>query len=417
MPDQHRPYALILARPDNPLLPQLVDALSQQGLRGVACPQAAQAFVQLARRDPAEARCVVAIILEAASGMPVPNLAKSLRGMPGHTDLPLILVDGQAVAPPRAVVVRPPVAALELARLAAMPPESWQQAAVREARPMPASIVRAAGPAGADAAPSDGIILVVDDDKVNRLILGQHAKRAGLPVESCSDGAAAVARVATGGVRLVLMDCQMPVMDGYDATRAIRRSETMGNHRLPIIAVTAHALESNRLACREAGMDDFLTKPVTQQQLLQVIRRWLESTTPPSPAASGARAASVAVLDPLPLGELEDGTPGSGRTLAGILFNDLPAFRDAVQQLLHHRDLAGLGRAAHSLKGSSGSLGAMELFQACCTLEQAAKANDAAACTTAVAAAQTAVGRLGPVLAAYIASRPETTGQDVAPPA
>ena len=101
MSDQHRPVALVLARADNPLLPQLGNAMAEQGLGYATCPQAAQAFIQLARRDAAEIGLVVALILEALPGMSVSALAKSVRGLPGRSGLPLILPDDQDAAPRR----------------------------------------------------------------------------------------------------------------------------------------------------------------------------------------------------------------------------------------------------------------------------------------------------------------------------
>lgn len=401
MPDPRRPIALVLARADNPLLPQLDEALAQQGLACVTCAQAAQAFIQLARRDAAEASIVVAIILEALSGMSVSTLAKSLRGLPGRAGLPLILVEDLAIAPVRALVLRPPVTVADLARLAATPPDRWvpttagSPTAAAATDPRPGPIQQA------------GIILVVDDHPINRTMMCLQAKSAGLPIEACDDGAAAVTRVAAGGVRLVLMDCQMPVMDGYEATRAIRRSEAGTAHRLPIIAVTAHAMAENRQRCLEAGMDDFLAKPITQEQLVLTIKRWLAAPVQTEVAAGEGHTKSGAILDPQPLLAIEQSAAGSGRMLAGILMADLQPFAEAVQQHLGGDDLAGLGQRAHKLKGASGSLGAMELYQACSDLEQEARRSDRAACARAAAVALQSVDRLRPVLSTFLESLPK----------
>jgi CheY-like chemotaxis protein/HPt (histidine-containing phosphotransfer) domain-containing protein len=393
MDDAIRPVVLVVATADHPLLPPLADALAAHGLSCQVCSQAAQVFVRLARPDARGERLVVAIILEGVSGMTVPALGRSLRGLPGRSGLPLLLVDGQATAPVTSMVLPPPVTADQLARLAATPPGQWTSVSATVTTPAVAG----------DPASATGIILVVDDHEVNRMMLRLQARAAGLPIEACNDGAAAVARVAAGGVRLVLMDCQMPVMDGYEATRAIRQAEAGATRHLPIIAVTAHALAENRQRCLDAGMDDFLAKPLTQEQLLAVLRRWLRDPPTAAPPATNDPTASV-VFDPTPLRTIDSGTPGVGRQLADILLADLPRAQTSFQQLLADGALGDLGREAHKLKGTSGSLGAMELYQTCCDLEQAARRQDDPACRQRVADALLAIARLQPLLTAYAAS-------------
>jgi CheY-like chemotaxis protein/HPt (histidine-containing phosphotransfer) domain-containing protein len=325
----------------------------------------------------------------------VPALGRSLRGLPGRSGLPLLLVDGQTTALVTSLALPPPVTADQLARLAATPPGQWTSA--------PATTTAPASAAAGDSAPATGIILVVDDQEVNRMIMRLQARAAGLPTEVCADGAAAVARVAAGGVRLVLMDCQMPIMDGYEATRAIRQAEAGTTRRLPIIAVTAHDTEENRQRCLDTGMDDFLAKPLTREQLLVVLRRWLEDPPTDAPAAPSDPSARV-IFDPTPLRTIDSVTPGVGRQLADILLADLVRAQATFQQLLADGALDALGRAAHKLKGASGSLGAMELSQACSDLEQATRHQDVVVSRQKVADALLAIARLQPLLTACAAS-------------
>jgi two-component system sensor histidine kinase/response regulator len=386
-----RPTVLVIATSDHPLLPPLAAALAAHGLGCQVRHQAAQAFVRLVRPDAPDEPFVLAIILEGVSGMSVPALGRSLRGLPGRSGLPLLLVDDQPTGLVTSLVLPPPVTADQLARLAAKPPEQWKPASASATTPAIAANVTA---------PATGIILVVDDHEVNRMVLRRQAGAAGLPIETCNDGAAAVARVAAGGVRLVLMDCQMPVMDGYATTRTIRQAEAGTTRHLPIIAVTAHAMEENLQRCLDAGMDDFLSKPVTEEQLLAVIRRWLRGP----PAAAAGPASTPAVLDPTPLRTIEDRSPGAGRRLVGILLADLTVAQASFQQLLAEGALEALGQAAHKLKGASGSLGAMELYRTCHDLEQAARHRDEPASRRAVADALQAIARLQPLLTACAAS-------------
>ncbi|MBQ0933396.1 response regulator [Ideonella sp. 4Y16] len=128
---------------------------------------------------------------------------------------------------------------------------------------------------GADAsAPRPARVLVVEDNAVNCMVVQAMLERMGMSVVLASDGAQAVAAVQSQAVDLVLMDCQMPVMDGYEATRRIRTTDSP-RARVPIIALTAHALAEDRDRCEAAGMDDYLPKPVTAEALGRMLRRHL----------------------------------------------------------------------------------------------------------------------------------------------
>jgi CheY-like chemotaxis protein/HPt (histidine-containing phosphotransfer) domain-containing protein len=393
MPDTSSPIVLVLASAGHPQLPRLTEVLANLGRNSLVCSQVAQAFVRLARRDPPDEAIVVAIVLEGISGLPVPSLAKSLRGLPGRMALPLILVDAQAVAPVRALAIRQPIAVEDLARLAVQSPEQWPTA------PDPAAPAPTAPAIAPPASPAE-VILVVDDNDANRTMLRLQARTAGLPIETCTNGAEAVERVAAGGVRLILMDCMMPVMDGYEATRAIRRAEAGTGRHIPILAVTAHVLEDNQRLCREAGMDDFLAKPLDRKHLLDALARWLGQRPAPAPAAQ--TPASSVVFDPEPLRSIDAQSPGTARQLAGILHADLTPAGASFQRLLASGSWDQLGKTAHKLRGTSGSLGAMELYQTCSVLEQAARTGDPAACALTVAEAIAAIDRLRPVLASVI---------------
>ncbi len=121
-------------------------------------------------------------------------------------------------------------------------------------------------------------VLLVEDNPVNRTVVKAMLHSLGLAVEVAVDGAEAVSKARTGHYALILMDCRLPVMDGYEATRHIRRIE--GLHDVPIIALTANALQGDRDACLQAGMNDYLAKPFKHAQLLQVLQRWLAFRAP-----------------------------------------------------------------------------------------------------------------------------------------
>ncbi len=121
-----------------------------------------------------------------------------------------------------------------------------------------------------------GVVLVVEDNDVNRMIAREVLQSIGINVVEATDGVEALAQLERHSVDVVLMDCQMPVMDGYLATKEIRKRERrLGLPRLPVLALTADAFEEDAIRSREAGMDGHLAKPYTREQLLELLRNWL----------------------------------------------------------------------------------------------------------------------------------------------
>ena len=121
-----------------------------------------------------------------------------------------------------------------------------------------------------------GVVLVVEDNDVNRMIAREVLQSLGLNVLEATDGMDALEKLALNSVDVVLMDCQMPVMDGYAATRELRKREArFGLPRVPVLALTADAFEEDAERSREAGMDGHLAKPYTREQLKELLRAWL----------------------------------------------------------------------------------------------------------------------------------------------
>jgi signal transduction histidine kinase/CheY-like chemotaxis protein len=143
-----------------------------------------------------------------------------------------------------------------------------------EAPPLPASVD--------DSDEQIVSVLVAEDDLVNQMVVEEMLKLLGCEVDVVGDGAAACRAVAEGHYDLVFMDCHMPVMDGYEATRCIRRDEQRHGRRITIVALTADALDSDRERCIDAGMDAFMTKPVSSSQLSATIERWTGRRTNPA---------------------------------------------------------------------------------------------------------------------------------------
>jgi two-component system sensor histidine kinase/response regulator len=123
-------------------------------------------------------------------------------------------------------------------------------------------------------------ILLAEDNVVNQKVACRILEKLGYRVDVAADGEAAFAAWQTGRYHLILMDCQMPLMDGYETTRKIREHES-GGVRIPIIALTAHAMKGADSECRAAGMDEHLTKPIDREQLQQSLDRWLNDEAGP----------------------------------------------------------------------------------------------------------------------------------------
>jgi CheY-like chemotaxis protein len=127
-------------------------------------------------------------------------------------------------------------------------------------------------------------VLVAEDNAINQLVVRQMLDKLGCDVTMVSDGQSVIDAAAQGGYAFILMDCQMPKIDGYDAARAIRAQEAAsGSPRVPIIAVTANAMAGTRDACLAAGMDDYVSKPISAAALSEVLARWA------TPALNGGR--------------------------------------------------------------------------------------------------------------------------------
>ena len=208
-----------------------------------------------------------------------------------------------------------------------------------------------------------GYVLLADDNRVNQKVALGALQRMGLKVEVANNGEEAVAAWAAGNFDLILMDCQMPVMDGYQAAREIRARET-GALRIPIIALTADAMKGTEQLCRESGMDDYLTKPIDRDRLSEVINRYL------SPSEGSP-------IDPVDW-ERVMLTAGNDREFASELVQLFIESGDTVlkeiSDALERGDMAALGRAAHSLKGSSANMCASPTSAAAARLESAARA-------------------------------------------
>ena len=222
-----------------------------------------------------------------------------------------------------------------------------------------------------------GSVLVAEDNPVNQRVVQAMLTRLGYAVDLAEDGRRAVELASSRHYDVLLMDCQMPELDGFAATRAIRAAGGAAG-AVPIIALTASALATDEQHCREAGMDDFLSKPVRREALATALQRWTTGASArvrvpgqvdgrPDQAADGL---DRAVLDDL-LG-LGD---ASSQVIRSYL-DTAPGRLDELEAAASAGDRLTVGRIAHLMAGSSGCIGATVLAASCSAIEQAVRTGE-----------------------------------------
>jgi CheY-like chemotaxis protein len=246
-------------------------------------------------------------------------------------------------------------------------------------------------------------ILLVEDNPVNQKLAIRMLEKWGHAVTLAADGQQAAAIFeASGpdGFDLVLMDVQMPVMNGFEATGALRRIERRTGTRVPIVAMTAHAMKGDDDRCLAAGMDGYLSKPIDAAKLFDIIEGVQPSAAPPPPAPPSA---SSQLWDPDAALDRVGGDDGLLREMAGLLAAELPRLLGDVRAAVVKADGDVLERAAHKLKGAVGVVGAPDVIAAARQLEGLGRTRDLAQAGAVMQALDREVDRLMPALAQFAA--------------
>ena len=234
----------------------------------------------------------------------------------------------------------------------------------------------------------DARILVVEDNPINRDVATGILENMGCTVVTAPNGRSAVQLATQERFDLILMDCEMPVMNGFDATRRIREIEkateglwdgAAARSHIPVVALTAHALLEVRERCLDSGMDDFLVKPYDEQQMVDMLGRWLAPRENPSgsgervAAAPGASGDREATLDMVAIGKIRAIAAKRGSALLEQIvsqFADIgPAALATMRERVSTDDLEGVWQTAHGLRSSAAAIGAHLVSRRCAEIE------------------------------------------------
>jgi CheY-like chemotaxis protein/HPt (histidine-containing phosphotransfer) domain-containing protein len=232
-----------------------------------------------------------------------------------------------------------------------------------------------------------GNILLVEDNLINQQVALGFLQIQGYSVTVANNGKEALDAHAQGTFDLILMDCHMPEMDGFEATMEIRKRERLSNaKRVPIVALTANAMAQDRDECLNAGMDDHLAKPFSMQTMQEMLERWMP---PAAPAES--RTAETTIALPFPkngeevidrevlqqLGALrKNGKPDLLARTINLYLAESPKLIQKLKQAAASNDAPAIARSAHSLKSSSANVGATALSRYCADIEASARRAD-----------------------------------------
>ncbi len=327
---------------------------------------------------------------------------------------PAVLVPAHSAAPsdvPEAPAAHAPAAALPVAETPAPSPEPPVVSAMR----------------------TEPRLLLVEDNPVNLLVAQKLLAALGFNCETAANGDLALKRMQMEHFDLILMDCQMPVLDGYAATRRWRELEAQraDGVRLPIVAMTANAMAGDRQRCLDAGLDDYLAKPVSREQLEGCLHRWLPdrmnfvlrnaalvapaepALAVPAVATARAPAPSFPVLDQTMLEELREIAGDETTRIINIFLEDAPRLIGTLEKAAAVPDLEAMRDAAHTLKSSSANVGAMALSAAAKRVELGARARKLERPAVAVALVIAEYARARMALQGYAAQQ---LGRPLLPP-
>ncbi len=236
---------------------------------------------------------------------------------------------------------------------------------------------------------NDASILLVEDNLANQEVALGLLKKLGLKARAVSNGHEALAALGSWHYDLVLMDIQMPVMDGYETTRKIRSLDSaVMDHDVPIIAMTAHTMQGDRTKCFEAGMNDYLAKPISGNLLAKTLQKWLKKDNKAfsEPAykekiSITERSSGKNIWNRLELLDRLMGDEEMLSTLINKFLQDIPQYIQAIYEAKNAKDISAIRSHAHTIKGSAANMGAEALYSLALEIEESARQENLEQCT------------------------------------
>jgi CheY-like chemotaxis protein len=268
-------------------------------------------------------------------------------------------------------------------------------------------------PASTAPAAVRGNILLVEDNLINQQVALGILQLQGYSVTVAANGREALEALALGSFDLVLMDCHMPEMDGFECTAEIRkREQSLGGKAIPIVALTANAMAQDREECLNAGMDDYLSKPFSMQTLQDMLDRWMPQVGAAQPgtaqpqAAAQPQAKGQGILDRQVLDQLgtlrTNGRPELLARTIDLYLVESPKLMQKLKQAASANDAPEIARSAHSLKSCSANVGATLLSRYCADIEASARRSDTKEARKLFARIETEHGRVQSALSAEV---------------
>jgi signal transduction histidine kinase/CheY-like chemotaxis protein len=251
-------------------------------------------------------------------------------------------------------------------------------------------------------------ILLAEDNSVNQMVAVRLLEKFGHTVTVVGNGREVLAKLEEGGVELVLMDIQMPEMDGFETTRAIRAKEAASGQRIPIIAMTAHAMKGDRERCLASGMDNYVAKPIHPAELFEAIDRLIRPSTPAPAPATPARLDDC--IDWQAVWASLEGDHQLFRELARLFLDSLPRLLEAINLAAEKTPGPDLEHAVQRLKSAVGNFAARPAFAAALRLEQIARQGDLEPVREAMGALDFEIHRLQLALEEWL-GQTEATGR------
>jgi len=354
----------------------LLGQLSHWGIHAEAVPDASSALTRL--RNPQAGPWHLVLLdwhMPKINGL---ELAMEIRADPTHSELPLVMLSsagptadiGTATAAGFAAFLTKPVTAQQLSRCitrvlaesSTTAPTSSPAQRISE-RPSTQRLR----------------VLLAEDNPANQRVAAMLLAKMGHTVEVVANGRLALETLATQTFDVVLMDCQMPVLDGYSASRQIRAGSTPGvNAQIPIIALTAYARVEDRTRCLDAGMNDYVTKPIRPLELRTALERFVSSQTTPATVNAPTNQLSPENIFDEEAFESVQSLPGTEspsllRELVALYLNEETQRLDLLNQLADNRRGQQLADEAHSFGGNAASFGGSQVRRIALGLEQTAR--------------------------------------------